>query len=261
MKKVRLLVTMILTVLVAVSVPQFSSAASKYVYVCGIGSDGIGKKKVGDITFIVKQYQKDSSYYYKIIMKKNGKTKTIEKKMDTSFVTNGEILYYAKEGKKNEDYESMNTIYKYIVKTGKKEKIAAGINYTVCGCSGKYLYCGTNNGADGVDLYAVNVKTKKKKHMTDVVGGVYVSGNRVVTSTNSGDVGNYPIYSFKLNGSHKKKITDGILLSVKKKKIYYGKVKSDGKEKFKVYSCSLTGKNKKALTGWIDWDKVPKEYW
>lgn len=254
LKKLNLIGLLTIVLLTIISTPQISKAASKYVSNVAIDT----KQKVGNVTFVSKQYKVGSSYYCKIIMKKGGKSKTIDKKTTAAFVTNGKILYYAKEGKLIDEYRHKNTIYKYTVKTGKKQKLVTGTDYTVLGCSGTYLYCGTNNGADGVDLYALNIKTKKKKHMIDVVGNVFVSGSRVVTSTNTGDVGNYPIHSFKLNGTGKKKIVDGILLKAKKGKIYYCKV-NEATWKYKVYSCSMTGKSKKALTGWVS--EIPAKYY
>ena len=217
-----------------------------------------GKVSAGGATFTAIQYKSGDSYYFKIVMKKNGRKKTLATKAGAEFATNGSILYYVKTGSRTSDYRYRNTIYRYVIKTGKATKVTAGLNYTICGCSGDYLYYGIDNWADGVKLYALNVKTKKKKYMTDGVGRVYISGKTVVTSTNSGDVDNYPIHSFQLNGSGKKKIDDGILLKVKNGKIYYCRYRYTSGDRYKVYTCLLNGKNKKAVTGWVS--KIPAKY-
>jgi hypothetical protein len=190
-------------------------------------------------------------------MKKNGTKKTISTKGSGSFVAKGNILYYVQKGRAIDEDRFYNTVYKYNIKTGKSEKIVSGVDYVVCGFSRDYLYFGVENVED-IDLYALNLKTKKKKHMSGAVGPVYVSKNKVITGTNSGDAGNYPIYSFNLDGTGKKKILSGSLLSVKNEKIIYCRV-NEKTWKYKVYTCSISGKNKKALTGWSE--RIPDKYW
>lgn len=229
-------------------------AANHYVTNCAMGV----KQTVGKTSFIAKQYKVGNDYRYKIVMKKNGKSKTIAKNTTCAFTTNGKIVYYVARGKKTGDYSYKNTIYKYTIKSGKKSKVVAGTDYTVKGCSGSYIYCGTDLNADGVKLYAINVKTKKKTYMRDCAGGVYVAGKYVIASTNTGAPGNYPIYSYKLNGKGKKKIADGGVLKVEGNKVYYSIV-DESCCKFKVYTCSPNGNNKKEITGWLD--TVPREYY
>jgi len=57
-----------------------------------------------------------------------------------------------------------------------------------------------------------------------------------------------------------KKIANGINFQVKKRKLYYYKVKylSGGDCRFKVFRCDLNGKNKKALTKWLE--EIPDSY-
>ena len=69
--------------------------------------------------------------------------------------------------------------------------------------------------ADGIKLYAYDLKKKRKKYMTSGVANVLVDRNHVVTSTNSGDAGNYPINFFKLNGTGKKKYVMAVYLNLK----------------------------------------------
>ena len=49
----------------------------------------------------------------------------------------------------------------------------------------------------------------------------------------------------------------GGVLKVQDGSIYYFKVNTSN-WKFKVYMCSLTGKNKTVLTDWVD--EIPAEY-
>ncbi|MDO5155475.1 MAG: hypothetical protein Q4D51_05875 [Eubacteriales bacterium] len=229
-------------------------AATPFVTNCAVDV----KQKVRKTTFIAKQYRVGTDYRYKIVMKKNGKNKVIAKNTTCAFATDGKTLYYVACGKKVDDYRYQNTIYKYNIKTGKKSKVVSGTDYTILGCSGTYLYCGTDLYAGGVDLYAVHVKTKKKVYMRDCAGSVDYIDNRIVVSTNTGAPGNYPIYSFKLNGTGKKKIADGGMIKTKGKLIYYFVI-DEKNWKFKIYTCSATGKNKKAITGWIE--RIPDEYY
>lgn len=230
-----------------------SEAAEKYV--SSVAWDV--PQKAGGATFVAKRQKVGSEYFSKIIMKKNGKSKILVSKVDAAFVTNGSILYYSKNTKKINDYTWNMTIYSYHIQSGKSVKVVSGRNYMVAGCSGKYLYCGCNNEADGIELYAVHLKTKKKKYMADVVGSVTVFDGKVLTTTNSGAAGNDPMYLFREDGSGKKKLADGNLASVKNGKIYYYKYNVET-WKIKVYSCSYNGKNKKVLTGWLD--AVPAKY-
>lgn len=205
--------------------------------------------KVGGVTFEAKRQKVGTVDMSRITMKRNGKKKTILSKVEVAFATNGSELYYTRPKKITNDDEVTRTIYCMNLKTGKSKKVAKGKRYEIVACSGTYLYIGSDNIDMGINLYALNPKTKKQKHMADWVRGIYFSSSRVITSTAAGDVDNYPIYSFKTDGSGKIKIVDAVFLSVKKGKIYYAKynLKTD---KYKVYSCSNTGKSKKALTGW-----------
>lgn len=226
-------------------------AADTYVSSQGWGTP----KKIKGAAFAAERM--DSGYGSRIIREKNGESTTILSGVNADFVTNGKILYYSKPIKKINSYSWKNTIYCYNIKTKKSRKIVSGRDYRVCGCSGTYLYCGNDNGADGVNLFAVNVKTKKKKHMVNTVGDVMISNGKVVTRTNTGSVGNYPVHVFNLNGSGKKKIADGCHVTVKKGKIYYSRYNMKT-NKVRVYRCTLKGTKKKAVTKWLK--QVPSKY-
>lgn len=226
-------------------------ASSKYVVNY---SENTTIKKKG-ISFTAKKVKNN---VYHLIVKKNKKTKTITKKSNCNFLTDGKILYYVNRDKKLPDYQYKNTIYKYNVATGKRTKIISGTDYAVTGCNGSYLYYGKDEGPDGITLHALNLKTKKKKYMCADVGEVIVSDKYVATGTQAGDLYNYPIYTFKANGSKKKKVATGVRpLEIKNNKLYYYRVNINN-WKVRIYKCSLNGKNKKAVTGWLN--KLPDKY-
>ena len=225
-------------------------ASSKYALCRGV--DYTIKKR--GISFTVKTVKGNK---YHLIMKKKKKTTIITKKSGADFLTDGKTVYYVNEDKKLPDYHHKNTIYKYNIATKKRTKIITGTDYTVANCNGKYLYCGKDEGPDGIVLYALNLKTKKKKYMTSVVGDVVVSSKYVATGMLSGDANNYPIYVFKADGSKRKKVADGQPLEIKKNKLYYSRI-SLKTWKYRIYKCSMNGKNKKPVTGWMK--NLPKKY-
>ncbi len=225
-----------------------------------IASKNVNKPvSVNGIQFSVKQKKNDYTKY-SLKVKKNGSTTIIDQSSSGDFITNGTTLFYATVGKKLGEEKTLNTIWRYDIKNRTKKKVISGINYTVRQCSGNYLYCGRDNIADGINLYAYNLRTAKKKHMADVVGSVACSKNRVITGTLSGDASNGPIYSFHLNGTGKKKIATGFFLKSNAKKIYYGRYSlSDHSGKVRIYTCDWNGKNKKPVTKWLS--RIPDKYW
>ena len=253
MKKKILWCLLVLMFIVGVQISMPSEAAEQYV--SSVAWDT--PQKVKGATFVAKRHKVGSRYLSKIVMKKNGRSTTILSGIEAAFVTNGKVLYYSKQTKQIDSYSWKNTVYCYDIKSKKSKKITSGTNYTVRGCSGAYLYYGQDNWGDGVNLYAINIKTKKKKHMVNYVGSVIVSKGKVMTTTNSGDANNNPICVFDLNGSGKKKVAEGRSAVIKKGKIYYVKINLKTR-KCKVYQCSLKGKNKKAVTGWLN--RVPSKY-
>lgn len=111
---------------------------------------------------------------------------------------------------------------------------------------------GRNSITEGAYLYALNLKTGKKKFMLDGVSAVYVVGKKVIPNTNEGNVESYPIKVFRENGTGKKVLANGAFIKIKKNRVYYLVVrKRNKKSRYKVYSCDLNGKHKKAVTGWF----------
>lgn len=249
----RIIKTIIVTLILIVGAFSFSNsslASSKYIsnVACDV------KQKVAGKTFVAKQYEENGKYKYKLLMTTNGRTKVLAKDVNCDYVTNGKVLYYTVPG------ETRNTIFKMDIKTGKKKKIVNGRFYAVKACNGKYLYYGIDEEADGIDLYVMNIKTKKKKHMVPCVGSVICVGKYVATSTNTGAAGNYPVYLFKENGSGKKKIVDGFLIKADKNKIIYG-IFNEKNWKQKVYSYNPKNGAKKAVTGWVKTLPAKYRYW
>lgn len=232
--------------------PQPVEAAGKFVVSRGLDTP----IKVKGASFTARR-DTGSRNIYSIVREKNGKSTTILSGVEVAFVTNGDILYYSKPIKRIDGYTWRNTIYCYNIKTKKSKKIASGANFGIRECSGKYLYCGNEIMAAGVNLYAVNVKTKKKRHMVNVVGSINIANGKVLTTTNAGSIGNDPIHVFNLNGSGKKKIADGCHATIKNGKIYYARW-SMKKKRIKVYQCSLKGNHKKAVTKWVKY--IPTKY-
>lgn len=198
---------------------------------------------VGGARFIVKGDRK-------IIMQKNGRSVTVARKPHLPYSTNGRVLYYTQYN----SYEDTKII-KVDLKTLKTTVIERGQSLAMKGVNGNYMYMGNDMEADGVDLYALNLKTHRKQFMRGVVGSVVFKKNTVLTTTNTGDVGNYPIVIFSKDGRNKKKIADGVTGSIRGGHIYYIRY---GSGKFKVFRTDLRGNNKTAVSGWLS--EFPTKY-
>lgn len=218
---------------------------------------------VGTAKFVSNQYTVSGRYTYRIRMTQNGKSKVIVNDASAAFVTNGRYLYYSKYvSGPNANYQNKRTLYRLDLRSNARKKLATGLELIPLACSGTYLYYGTDNYAEGVNLYAINVKTKAKRHMVNYVGQAHCGGGRVVTSTNTGAPGNYPIYLFKTNGTGKKKLANGMGATIKGKYIYYTSYKmgSNYQSLFRVYRTNLSGSAKKAMTGWVSYSSIPTKY-
>ena len=247
-----------------VAAPAADAASYKTCTYIGSGSTSVYKAKVGKVTF------KTSGTYssanggtiYKLTMTKGGKTKTLAKKVDGVFTTNGKYVYYAKRGARvTSDTSSMewlwnhrkNTIYRLNVKTGAKKKIVSGVNIVPRGALGKYLYYGKYPSAasDTQTLYAMNMKTKKKRALAGVSYDGICNGRVICHNwTNAG--GGMPLYSYKKGGTGKILIASNMcgtsgMVKIRGKKLTY--VATDNTN-YRTYRCTAKGKNKKALCGW-----------
>lgn len=129
-------------------------------------------------------------------------------------------------------------------------------------CNGKFLFYYKNMDQGGGELWRLNISTKKKKKIDDQVAYIKYSDGRYIFGPESGDSSKTPVYLMKKDGTGKKKICEAIGAGIYKKKVYY---KLDygyknGKYLVKIYRCDFNGKNKKALTKKIPYDKVPDKY-
>ena len=191
--------------------------------------------------------------------------KTLVRNADDCFVVNDHFLFYAKRiGKPNAYGLYKQAIYRLDMNSGKSKKLVSGPDYVPFACSGKYLYCGRKfSSINKGTLYVVkakNGKTVRKlgNHLTETK----YSGGRVLAIKTRMQVGNYPVYSFAKNGKDKKKIAKAMYFSVKGKTVYYAKYRSGGylKPEYRIYSCTVKGKSKKALTGWTSDRSVLERY-
>lgn len=220
-------------------------------------------KKVNGVTISCKQNYPDNedggyNSTYTLTMKKGNKTAVVTQDSTHSFATNGKVIYYAERTREVSEESYWNTIYKYDFSSGKQTKLVAGSEYKVAACNGKYLYYGEDWVADGMKLYCMNLKTKKKKYMRAGVGQILFCGKYVVVDTIAGDVDNYPIHLFGVDGKKKRKIANGILIRAKKNKIYYARVNLKN-YRYKVYRYNIKKKKKVAVTKWVK--VIPSKYY
>lgn len=253
MKKINTLGMILLIVILANMGCIKVQAASKFVPV----SEYYGNKTIKGVTYGVDVIGRGE---YEIFMIKNGVKKTILSDTTQVFYTDGKTIFYEGLGDGGWDADK-RILYKYSIETGKNEKLISGAGYSIKGCTDKYVYfCGKYNPKEETSkLYVLNVKTKKKKYITKHAQYVNFTKDRVITGDESGVAYNGPIYSFKYDGSGKKKIATGCAVKTKGNTVYYQKL--DAKRwLFKVYSCTSKGKKRKALTRWLKYDKIPKKY-
>ena len=90
------------------------------------------------------------------------------------------------------------------------------------------------------------------------VGQILFCGKYVVVDTNAGDVDNYPIHLFGVDGKKKRKIANGILIRAKKNKIYYARVNLKN-YRYKVYRYTIKKKKKVTVTKWVK--VIPSKYY
>ena len=212
----------------------------------------IGKKK-----FYTERIQTWSGRYTSRVVKEEAGIRTvIATDTGASILTNGRYLFYSSYvGETYDSYgEKLNkyALYRRDLKTGKETKIAVDAELAARACSGTYLYISITRAFPyDTDLYALNLKTKKKRFMTHNVGQVAYKSGRVITKGISGDASNTPLCTYSKNGTGKKTITKALSFALKGNKIYYTVVKySSGSVSYRTYTCSLAGKSKKAITGW-----------
>lgn len=218
-----------------------------------------------------KRYQLESySYYgstaYRITESKGGSAKTLATDVKYRFITNGHYMFYSKNLRSKQYVKDIGTsldkyaLYQLDLVTGKSVRLATGPELTPFDCSGSVLYYGPYKSLYGADLYAMNLKTKKKTLMVSGVRDATYSNGYVITAPHHNVGINLPVYSFKANGKGKKKIATAMEVRVIKKRVYYIVIDNSGKHpypnSYRKYSCTLRGKGKKAMTSWDTFQNV-----
>ena len=117
----------------------------------------------------------------------------------------------------------------------------------------------------GVNLYAMNVSTLSKVHMVGGVGSAQYANGHVVTTSITGSAGNYPVYTFKENGTGKVKVANAFWALFRGNYLYFTKFRyKDGNGRFvsqyRVYRSDYSGKSPKAVTGWVSYNEIPRKY-
>lgn len=198
---------------------------------------------------------------YTLTVSEGGKTRTLAKDVYWNFLTNGRYVFYAKGGKWYGPgvYKRMHTLYRLDLNTGKKKRVAKGVNCYADACNGKYLYYATGmvEGVGG-QLRALRLSTWKSRLVGKGLCGTVCSGKRIVARQASQNTG-YAVYSFGQSGSGKKTLAKSVAdCKVKGGKLVYMECRvstsAGTSTRYRVARCALTGKGRKALSKWsTDW--------
>ena len=212
----------------------------------------------GDADFKGEQYQKDGKYLVRIIMSKDGTDTIIADECSSSFVTDGKTLYYSAEGAETENDMTINTLYEMDLETKKQRTLTSGTNYVPVQRYGDYLYFGMDEYADGIDLQVMNLNTLETKKITDGIAyDIDMQDGKVLASTNAGDVDNYPIYIFNMDGEGLQEVAQGTHGQLSGGYVYYVQT-SDFGAQYRVMRCDYFGQNDESMTEWST--EYPTEY-
>ena len=140
------------------------------------------------------------------------------------------------------------------VDTGKKTRIARGVNLAAFACNGTYLYYGAHASETEYPstLYVKHLASGKTKLIgKGISGSVCCTGKKLYASTPSMNGPARVTYSFNLNGSGKKVVArNAYLLKPTNSSIVLVYSNASNPPKYRAYLCSINGKKKKALSGW-----------
>lgn len=212
----------------------------------------------GATVYAVSYRNADGRTTYRITLSKNGSYKTVADDASGRILTNGRYLFFSKyrgrsSYKKGGYAYSSNkfTLYRRDLKSGKQKKLATvtGDDLIPYDCRGSYVYFGAQKSLYGADLYSVKISTKKKRRMATGIKGAKCVKDRVIAWSHHNVGINVPVYSFKKGGKGKKQIAKAMEVKVIGKKVYYICI-GEGNPIFRKYCCTLTGKKKKAVSGW-----------
>lgn len=219
----------------------------------------------GGTKVVTQQYRSGSAYLYRIKAKVDGKSKVVASNVKRGFVTNGRYLYYSQYATPTYEFKRKTTLYRMDLKKGTKKKLATGTELLAMGSSGRYVYYGTDNYDGGVNLFAMNVSSLSKVRMVGSVGSVQYSNGCVVTTSITGSAGNFPVYTFKENGTGRVKIANAFWAIIRGNYLYFTKFRykdANGSyvSQYRVYRSDYTGKSPKAVTGWVSYNEIPQKY-
>lgn len=179
----------------------------------------------------------------------------------TGAIKKGNNLYYTYTKNKKSYMCHKN------LKTNKVTKLISSNNaLSLSRMEGKYIYY-TQGYTQKSKLYSYNTKlyvyntdTKQKRFMLDYVWDIdEIVGGKVFCQPNEYlmDYETAPLYSFDLDGTNKKKISDVYTYFSYNNKIYWCECKYVEDEEMYAYiwkNCDFDGKNKTTVTDWMYFD-------
>ena len=181
----------------------------------------------------------------------------------SSKIQHGSYIYTTVETRGSyPDYKKKITIYRQ--KTGQtRQKLVSisGKSYLYLKfVYDNYLYfqAGREDDPECQDFYSLNLKTKKMKRIVSSVSVRSCYNQYVVLLLDGGDLYPLPCYVYNAKTRKAKKISDNCIKAViSAGRIYYAETAAKNYEvkqngwKTRIYSCSLSGKDKKAKSGYF----------
>lgn len=177
--------------------------------------------------------------YYKLRVIRNKISTVITSRAYGPYITNGQIIYYSQLSKRS----TTCTIYRYNIKKNSREKMAAGELARCYDFSGKYLIYGFHidaspNGLLLNDTRSINISTKKSHKLSPILDR-YIFKKYIVGQYYVPVGADDAIYSYRINGTGKKKIGTGYMICQQNGRVYYRQKKGSGK--ITIYSCKPDG--------------------
>lgn len=177
-----------------------------------------------------------------------------------SVFTNGKNFIYVLNGATSDQPKEIRC---YSWETSSSREIARTKISSLVACNGKYLFYTVKSKDGSLPLYRLTLSSgKTKKIIPDANVVKYGNGKYLAWRKTGASRLNSQLYVMKKDGTGVKKISKVMSAAFYKKKIYYKRfISKKGRDIYvKIYSCNLTGKNKKALTKKIKLNKVPARY-
>ncbi|BBF43038.1 hypothetical protein lbkm_1724 [Lachnospiraceae bacterium KM106-2] len=195
---------------------------------------------------------------YQLLISQRGKKQIFITSMEKYMYTNGRYLVYAT------DFEARgketNIVYRMDMNTGRKTQLMKGTKLTVRGAYGNYIYYGTDQDTQGIDMYAYDLKKKTSRHM--VAGSEEVKAvtdQMVVVTHHANDVDNYMAYRFKPNGTAKKKLFKAQEIYVKNGFIYWTSIDDvNYSDTLCLRRCNYNLKKCTYITDYVSYEEMTK---